>query len=169
MTYGWRRPGAGGDRGAVLVEFALLLPLFMSLVLGIFSGGLMLSHKMSLTQAAREAARYGATVPQNQCSASCGRYPNWASLVQAIAVQRSDGELTASGTCVALVSGSGSAPVPVSSDFTTDSGGKACFADNSADAGLRVQVRTTKPDSMEWFFGSTNVTLSAQSVARYEK
>lgn len=151
------------------MEFALLLPLFMSLVLGIFSGGLMLSHKMSLTQAARDAARYGATVPQKQCNASCGGYANWAALVQAIAVQRSDGELTASGTCVALVSGSGTNPTPVSSDFTTDPGGKACFADGSADTGLRVQVKTTKPDSMEWFFGSTKVTLNSESVARYEQ
>ena len=34
-----------GERGAALVEFALILPVFMMLVLGMFSGGIAYNHK----------------------------------------------------------------------------------------------------------------------------
>lgn len=45
------------DRGAVAVEFGLLLPLLLLIVLGIIDFGFMLSAKVTVTQAAREGAR----------------------------------------------------------------------------------------------------------------
>jgi Flp pilus assembly protein TadG len=45
------------ERGAVAVEFALLLPLLLSLVFGIIQFGLALNEKLTLTHAAREGAR----------------------------------------------------------------------------------------------------------------
>lgn len=50
-----------GDSGAAAVEFALLFPIFMILALGIINGGLAFSRQINVTQAAREASRYGAT------------------------------------------------------------------------------------------------------------
>jgi Flp pilus assembly protein TadG len=58
MPRRWSR----GDGGAAAVEFALLLPLFFMLVFGMISAGIALSRQISLTQAAREASRYGATL-----------------------------------------------------------------------------------------------------------
>jgi Flp pilus assembly pilin Flp len=49
------------DEGAAAVEFALLFPIFMILALGIINGGLAFSRQINVTQAAREASRYGAT------------------------------------------------------------------------------------------------------------
>ena len=53
------------ESGAALVEFALLLPVFMALVLGMLSGGLIYNQKMDLTHATREGARYGAAIDKN--------------------------------------------------------------------------------------------------------
>lgn len=52
-----RRRSGSADRGAAAVEFALLLPLLLLLVLGIVDFGRMLNAQQTLTQAAREGAR----------------------------------------------------------------------------------------------------------------
>jgi Flp pilus assembly protein TadG len=54
---------AGGDDGAAAVEFALLFPIFMVLALGIITTGTAFSRQINVTQAVREASRYGATYP----------------------------------------------------------------------------------------------------------
>ncbi|MDQ0868563.1 Flp pilus assembly protein TadG [Arthrobacter sp. V1I9] len=50
----------GHEAGAAAVEFALILPLFLCLVLGIAEIGRAFNIQVSLTEAAREAARYAA-------------------------------------------------------------------------------------------------------------
>lgn len=47
----------GGERGASLVEFAVILPLFMLLVFGIMEAGWFFSQSVELRNAAREGAR----------------------------------------------------------------------------------------------------------------
>jgi len=49
--------GSSAERGAVAVEFALLLPLLLLIVMGIVDFGRMLNAQETLTQAAREGAR----------------------------------------------------------------------------------------------------------------
>jgi Flp pilus assembly protein TadG len=51
------RGGGSADRGATVVEFALLLPLLLLIVLGIIDFGRILNAQVTLTQAAREGAR----------------------------------------------------------------------------------------------------------------
>src|SRR5438045_1688729 len=46
-----------GRRGTAAVEFALVLPLFMVLLLGVIEFAMIGSHKLTLTQAARAAVR----------------------------------------------------------------------------------------------------------------
>lgn len=53
------------DRGATAVEFALLLPLLLMVVLGIVDFGLALNAQITLTQAAREGARLAALKQPN--------------------------------------------------------------------------------------------------------
>lgn len=55
-----RRSRRAHETGAVAVEFALVLPIFMGLVLGIAEFGRAFNVQVSLTEAAREAARYAA-------------------------------------------------------------------------------------------------------------
>jgi len=54
------RRDRGADRGAAAVELALVLPLLLLLVFGIVDLGRMLNVQISLTDAAREGARWAA-------------------------------------------------------------------------------------------------------------
>ncbi len=52
--------------GQSLVEFALVLPIFMLLIVGIIEAGRMFLIYASITSASREASRYGASVGENE-------------------------------------------------------------------------------------------------------
>lgn len=47
-------------RGQAIVEFALVLPLLLALLVGIVDIGFLYNHQLTLTNAAREGARLGA-------------------------------------------------------------------------------------------------------------
>jgi Flp pilus assembly protein TadG len=49
-----------GEKGAAAVEFALIVPILLMLVLGVCEFGRAFNIQVSLSEAAREAARYGA-------------------------------------------------------------------------------------------------------------
>ena len=51
--------GAHSERGQSLVEFALLLPVFLLLVFGILEFGVMMMDQIHLTNAANDGARVG--------------------------------------------------------------------------------------------------------------
>jgi Flp pilus assembly protein TadG len=158
-----------GDGGAVLVEFALVFPLLVFLIFGIFGAGIVLNQRLSVTQAGREGARYGSTVPIDQCVpvANCTG-STWAELVQDVTAERSAGAVTPAQVCVALVQGSGSAPVPLGSAYTTASSGGACYVDKSSDTGRRVQVKVTLPTQVEAGIMTIPVTLDTEALTRFE-
>jgi Flp pilus assembly protein TadG len=159
---------AMGERGASLVEFALVVPLLLMIVFGAFSGAVAFNNKQDIVYAAREGARYGATVPQSQCTpiANCGG-KTWAQLVQAVVVQRSDGEIKASEVCAALVSGS---PGTVASaPYTTKADGTSCYNDANGGTGPRVQVSVSHPGSLNAVFLVIPLTTSSQATAHFEQ
>lgn len=51
------------ENGASAVEFALVLPILLILLFGIITGGMLYNQQLSVTQAAREGARFAATYP----------------------------------------------------------------------------------------------------------
>ena len=55
-----QRPKSTRETGAAAVEFALILPILLVLVLGIAEMGRAFNIQVSLSEAAREAARYAA-------------------------------------------------------------------------------------------------------------
>jgi TadE-like protein len=60
--------GDGSERGAELVEFALVLPLLMVVIMGVFDFGLAFQRYEVITNAAREGARMG-SLEANYCEA----------------------------------------------------------------------------------------------------
>lgn len=152
------------DRGASLVEFALLLPVFMMLALGMFSGGLAYNQKIDVTNAVREGARYGSALPQVQA--------NWATIVRDVVVDRSEGLLANNDVCVALVTGASGTVVTGGSGGPwswAPSGYPAnCYTDSGSDSGLRVHVAAKKPAKIEVLVFSTTVTLKSSATARHE-
>jgi Flp pilus assembly protein TadG len=173
--------GAHDERGAALVEFAFVLPVLLMLVLGMVTGGIVYNHKLDMVSAAREGARYGAALGQNECTPTTNQSPpcgnkTWGQLVQSIVVQRSDGDVTTGQVCVALVSGAPGTvvgpPQSPQSSFTTQSDGtSSCYNDGNADTGTRVQVRVirTGDEINVAVFGSIPITLTSDSTAKFEQ
>lgn len=58
------------ERGQTMVEFTLVLPIFLLLVFGIAQFGIAFNNYVQLTDAVRAGARFGAP---NTCSGPCSR------------------------------------------------------------------------------------------------
>lgn len=65
-----RRAAARRDEGAAAVEFALVVPLLLLLVFGIIDFGILFGQNLALSNAARDAARFGVV---RQIDGSAGR------------------------------------------------------------------------------------------------
>lgn len=175
----FRRPGfrkQGGERGAALIEFTLLLPLFLLIIFGGLTAGIAYSHKAEVIHGVRDGARYGATVPAQQCdnTSVCGGR-NWAELVRAVTAERSDGALAAAQICVALVTDADGKVYPrtggvystgTNSTFPTP----GCFDDGGADTGLRVHVAAVLPgNKINLIVASPSFTINSRATAHYEQ
>lgn len=95
---------SGKEKGAVAVEFALVLPVFLMLVLGIFEFGRAFNIQVSLTEAARESARY-------------------------VAIHASDAGFTVGAAQAAGVAAAPSVPLTNSNVRVSYSTGSSCPAD----------------------------------------
>jgi Flp pilus assembly protein TadG len=88
------------EDGAVAVEFALLLPLLVALLLGIMEFGLLYNAQITLTNAAREGVR---TVAIENDQAAARNHVRAAAIVLDPAVSNTDIGFSPTGTCVAGV------------------------------------------------------------------
>ena len=160
------------ERGSALVEFALVLPLVLMLAFGIITAGITYNHKIDLTHAAREGARYGATLPQLQCTGSpnpCGS-SNWAQVVQSVVVERALGTVTAAQVCVSLVTGNPGTVLASGFSVNSPNADGTCYSDGNGDSGKRVQVAITKTgDKIDGLIFKMPVTLTSQATAKFEQ
>ena len=142
------------ESGSVLVEFVIALPIVLALVLGVITFSTAHEQKLALTNAAREGARYGATLPAST--------PNWLQSVQDVTVASATGDLAAGvpgrSICVALNTGTG---------WTSTSGG-ACFNDGRPASEPRVQVLVSRTGKLDSYFVSRTTTLTGRAVVRFE-
>ena len=180
-----RRRTKGKERGATLVEFALILPVFLMLLFGMITVGLALNDKQQMTHATREGARYAATVAAGQSfdldgdgtpnEASDGE--TWAQVVRSVVRERSVDTLGDAGICVSLVEGNVGAVVGGDSRYSTKvvSGiPQPCIENQSYpttpnDAGRRVQITATKNATIDLVvFGAYDVTMDVEATAKSE-
>jgi len=132
------------DRGAALVEMALVLPLLLLLMFGIFSAARAWQVHNVLAHAAREAARYGAVLETFDEGA-----------VQSVA----QAEIEAASIDWAKVT-------PVCTKVGTDPCGTGTVGSPPTE---QVVVQLRYPDyRLDFLFFSLTVDLSADAFARYE-
>lgn len=144
------------QRGAVLVEFVLVLPLLFALLLGITTGGTAYATKIGMVEAVREGARFGATLALGSGPSAVDDFEQ--SVVDRV-VAAAAGELDAANVCVELV-----LPTGATHCGMADPGGAS-----AQPAVHLVKVSASKPATVQFFFLSTTTTINAKLAARYER
>ena len=156
---------AVSDRGASMVELALTFTLLVTLLIGTVTAAIAFSNNNSIENAAREASRYGATLPGPIDT-------SWFQEVRAVARAAAQGDLdpgvNGQYICVAHIDGAGgqlfidadSAPLPASG---------RCFSDGRPPSEARIQVVTRRESQIQAVFFSMDLTLEAPAAARYER
>ena len=174
------RARARGDDGAVLVEFALTLPILVMLLLGMFTGGYAYNQKLAITNGVREGSRFGATLPvaSSTCGSGSGTLDCWLAQVADVTQSASEGDLvsTAPGLsiCVAYVYPAGTSSNDSTKSLTRTSGGDSvsagtsCFTDSRPNGERRVQVTASRQGKIEYLISKATPTLSSQSVTKFE-
>ena len=91
-----RRPG---ERGQALVEFAILIPVLTTMLLGMLEFGTAFNHQLTLGYAVREGARIGADLVNGGGTLGCntGQSPNAAN-VDGVIIEAIDRVLSSSGS-----------------------------------------------------------------------
>lgn len=138
------------ERGAALVEAAIVLPILLLLTFGIWTTARAWNVSNTLDHAAREAARYGATVDPWDPGTSPGA-------VRAVA----DADLTGSaidpttvGGCVELVANTGS---PACDPHVNNTGTE------------QVYIKLSIPNyTLEFMFFSIDIDLEGTAISRFE-
>jgi hypothetical protein len=162
------------ERGAQLVEFALILPILLSLLLGIVTGGIAFSHNLSIDNAARETARFGATLPVN------GDITAYLNQVADVAITSSTGALVDGVpnriVCVAYVFPDGIVPNDQTTRLVEDAAGvrvitpgSTCLNDGRPNDERRVQITVQRDSQLAVFYFTRTLNLTGQSVARFER
>lgn len=144
------------ERGAVLFEFGLVLPFLLSLVLGIFSGGMAYTNKISVVEAVREGARYGASLPMGTGPSAL---TTWETGVRDRVVNALGDDGTSTTVCVKLVLPTGGSDCGI---------GDPPGATNEPTVHL-VKVSAARPATLEFLFFKTDTVLRGKLVARFER
>ncbi len=178
----FRRAG-GNDGGASAVEFALIFPVFMVLALGTIAAGVAFSKQLNVTQAAREASRYGATLDyQNQPNPPGMTVAQWLDAVDAAATSAAGSANDPIGgydyRCVALVTtDSAGAVVAAKSNYKETIGSAAstygtgaCPSTTAAPIASTdyVQVAIYRNTSFFALFFNPTIKLDSVSTTPYE-
>jgi len=171
-----------GEHGASAVEFAIIAPLFFMITFGAITGSLAYQQRSEITAAAREGARYGATLDPDQvitgCAGSTGAC--WALHIRQVTITRAFGNLddgiSGRAICVALVEGN---PPTLVSDFISDlegvrpGGQDECYNDTvgitgGADPGRRVQVVARRNGNLNAVLFQMTLSLESATSAQHE-
>ena len=147
------------ERGSGLVEMALVLPIAMCFLLGIITGGHAYFQKISMVDAARDGARYGASLKIPTAGIA-----DWKQAVKNRVASLSGGQITASQVCAELVKPTGSN----TACGVADPQGAASDPTSLTPASI-VKVSVSKQTKIEFFFFSTTPTLTSKIAARYER
>jgi Flp pilus assembly protein TadG len=90
-----RRRSIRSQRGQTMTEFAIVLPIFLLLLLGIAQGGIAFHNYVQLTDATRAGARFGAPL---DCSGTCDRTTKVVTKVKASAANLNPSQINVTVT-----------------------------------------------------------------------
>lgn len=148
------------ERGTAAVEFALVIPLLVMLLMGMIWTGLTFSDHLSATNAVREGARYGASADASSSA--------WATSVRDRIKQvyfNAGSTVSDDQICVKLVQPDGT---PVTSYLGANCGTGPSLPSNMAVGSCAVLVWVQRPETIKLaVVPDLNFNMSAKSVAFY--
>lgn len=155
------------DGGASLVEFALLLPLFVVLIFGMITAGIALSQQNSVKNAVREASRFAAVRDNADVQV-------YLADVIAQVENAATGDLrdTTAGKkiCAAHTTNGTTFTSRTKTGSTVATGTGRCIQPSEDTAtGARTQIRAERKTEIGAIFFTIPIDLEAQSVSRYER
>lgn len=142
-----------------MLELAIVLPLVVAMLLGIVTGGSAYFKKISLVDAARDGARYGASL-----KLPVGGITDWRSAVQNRVAELAGGQAAAADVCADLVTPTGTNTACGVNDPSGASTDTTALMPVSI-----VKVSVEKTTKLEFFFFTSTPMLSARIAARYER
>jgi len=162
------------ESGSTIVEFALIFPVLVTMMLGTVTAGLAYNDKLSIANAVRDSARLGSAIDYNTAPTTP---TTWANSVQ-LRVQQAYANSAAtlpslSQICVQLLSVTGINPTTTSVLATPASPGTNCgTAPDTPTSGpigsCVVQVWVSKPARIQLaLLPDINFTIGARSVSYY--
>lgn len=166
---------ANDDCGASLVEFALILPVLMGLILGMFTGGIAYNRKITMTDAVREGARFGATLSDPATppgTGSCATADSWCDQVRQRVVALSAGELQLNDVCAVLAyqpDTSPATPAGCSAAVTGKPANPAGVPTGMPTKPQVVKVWALRTANLETIVTKRTLVLTSRIAARYER
>jgi Flp pilus assembly protein TadG len=162
-----RRLSAHFEKGAIAVEFALVLPLLAALLMVIITAGLGYNRTLGVGEGVREGARFGATLDSASWSASVVQQHTIDAT--ALNVSGQPAVVTSAMVCTQLVR----VPTVVAGIYGADCGPASSAPANPAgvSAGtclVKVWARITVGLTFI-LIPSQNITVNRQSVSLYER
>ena len=157
-----------------MVEFALVLPVLMVLILGLVSAASAWNQSQSMTHAGQVAARFGSTVPW---PSSTTDRDAWLDAIIDRSISTSTGAMSTGvggrAICVAYVDPAGAAPDKtvsrrINAAGTRTSATTECFSDSLGTTAKRVQVVMDRSSTIEIGFHRQDVHLHRTIVYRFE-
>jgi Flp pilus assembly protein TadG len=148
-----------------LVEFAIVMPLLFALLLGTVSAGFALAAKNSMTNAVREGARLGATLPKG------GSWDtDWAIAVRDRVVGLSGGDLDNGQVCVQMVKKTSTGDTVLGRTPTTCPFGPIPSTPSSTPVdSCLVKVWAERTASIQAVIFSMPLNLESKAIGRYER
>ncbi|MFP5256264.1 MAG: TadE/TadG family type IV pilus assembly protein [Acidimicrobiia bacterium] len=169
------------DDGVAIVEMALVLPVLVVLLLGMFTGALAWNQSQALGQGARITARYASTLPLPVAGPSevqATVETEWLKDLITRTVSASEGQLAADVAgrkiCVAYVDPAGDDPDETMSVTLTGAGtysarsSSECFSDGQAATARRIQVLVERSGHIDTGLYRFPLTIRRTAVYRYE-
>ncbi len=164
-----RRRGSGSDAGAAMVEMAFILVLLLMLLVGTVTAAIALGRDNSIQNAAREASRFGATLPDYEKDLT-GWFTDVIGVARAAALGDLDPSVANAEICVAFITDKDVATHAIDPGVPPVDGNGICpgFVDGrSGEARVNVVVQRDTPFNV--ILWSTDITLTAKAGARYER
>jgi hypothetical protein len=170
---GARRRGRRADKGAVAVEFALIAPLLIALLLGTCTYGLAWSRSVAMSDSVRGGARFGGTL----LTTTSG---GWGAAVQARVVNLSDAgdPLSTAQVCARLLKGPALTPIQSSTCSVTQPEMPPGLGATMLATDCLVMVWAARPSQLigpaaapggGLAVGSQSATLNRAAYERYER